>query len=121
MLVRENGAWIFKPRTSEWHQTQDRVELADGMLTPLGRADTLVKVLGELVDPEGIERELAAFQTGSSRPARSSIVAVPDARAEHALVPVFDAEADADVIAAALTAYADAGSRLPQAAACRDA
>ena len=102
----EHGAWVFKPRTSEWHQTQDRVLLENHFLTPLGRADTLVKVLGELVDPEAIERELAALSDGRLPPGCFAVVAVPDARAQHALVPVFDAAVAEEIIAAVLSAYA---------------
>ncbi len=76
-------------------------------LTPIGRADTLVKVLGELVDPEMIERELAALSDGKLAPGTFAVVAVPDARAEHALVPVFATAADAALIAAVLATYAE--------------
>ena len=105
-LVRENAAWVFKSRASEWHLTQDRVALANRCLTPLGRADLRVKVLGELVDLEAIERALAVLADGGFPPGRFAVVAVPDARAEHALVPVFDGAVDAALIAAVLTRYA---------------
>jgi O-succinylbenzoic acid--CoA ligase len=106
MLVMENHDWVFKPRASEWHETQDRVMIAGGFLTPLGRADSLVKVLGELVDPEEVERELAALSDGNLAPGSFIVAAVPDARAEHALVPVFDTAADRQTIDAVLSAYA---------------
>ncbi len=105
-LVRKNEAWVFNPRFSEWHQTQDRVALANDSLTPLGRADHLVKVLGEIVDPEAIERELAALSNHQLPPGSFAVVAIPDARAQHALIPVFDASLDPDLIAALLTTYA---------------
>jgi acyl-CoA synthetase (AMP-forming)/AMP-acid ligase II len=72
----------------------------------MGRADSLVKVLGELVDPETIERELAALADGRLAPGMYAVVAVPDARAGHALVPVFDAATDPALIAAVLASYA---------------
>ena len=105
-LVRENAAWVFKPRTSPWYQTQDRVALENRCLTPLGRVDMRVKVLGELVDLEAIERELAVLADGGFPPGLFAVVAVPDARAEHALMPVFDGSVDATLIAAVLTRYA---------------
>jgi len=105
-LVLEGNEWVFQPRVSGWHETGDRVALDEGMLTPLGRADTLVKVLGELVSPEQIERELAALSGGALAPGVFCVVAVPDARSEHALVPVFDAAAGAELIDAVLAAYA---------------
>jgi o-succinylbenzoate---CoA ligase len=106
ILVRENDAWAFKPRESDWHQTEDRVELENNLLTPLGRADLRVKVLGELVDIEAIEHELAARSNKSLAPGSFVVVAVPDGRAGHALVPVFDETADRRSIDAALAAYA---------------
>lgn len=106
-LRRDDGTWVFEPRTGDWHQTEDRVGIEDGYLTPLGRADSLVKVLGELVDPEAIERVLASLSGGALAPGSFVVAAVPDARAEHRLVPVFDAVADADVIRNALFAYAE--------------
>ena len=89
-LIRENDKWVFQKREHEWHQTEDRVEISDQGLTPLSRADTLVKVLGELVDPLMIERELVALSNGKLAPGSFVVIPVPDARAGHALVPVFD-------------------------------
>lgn len=105
-LVMEGGAWIFQPRDGEWHQTQDRVELVERQLTPLGRADTRIKVLGELVDPAVIEHELTALTSGALAPGSFVIVSVPDERAGHALVPVFAAETDRSLMETALAAYA---------------
>lgn len=94
VLVCENGAWVFKRRESEWHQTEDRVLVEDDKLTPLGRGDSLVKVMGELVDPEEIERELVTLSQGMLAPGSFIIAAIPDARTEHALLPVFDSRVD---------------------------
>ncbi len=105
MLIRENGAWVFKPRKSEWHQTEDRVLVENLNLTPLGRGDSWVKVLGELVDPEEIERELVSLSEGMLAPGSFIIAAIPDARAEHALVPAFDAAVDPALIKRILHAY----------------
>ncbi|MFM8888280.1 MAG: hypothetical protein ACKOKC_17930, partial [Chthoniobacterales bacterium] len=41
-----------------WFRTSDRVELRDGKLLFLGRADDLIKIRGELVDVAALEREL---------------------------------------------------------------
>jgi O-succinylbenzoic acid--CoA ligase len=80
----------FSPRTSEWHTTSDRVLLDMDQLTPLGRADSLVKVLGELVDPEAIERELVNLSAGQLALGKFAIIAILDKRNEHVLVPVFE-------------------------------
>jgi O-succinylbenzoic acid--CoA ligase len=91
VLVRD-PSWTFIPRASPWHQTDDRVRMENLQLTPLGRADSRVKVLGELVDPEAIERNLIRNSNGTIAPGSLVILAVPDARMEHALVPVVDAD-----------------------------
>lgn len=96
---------LFKPREMEWHVTSDRVMLEDAGITPLGRADTRVKVLGELVDPESIERELLTISGGRLVSGTFAVVALPDARAEHVLVPVFEASADAGVVEEVLAIY----------------
>ena len=70
--------------------TNDRARLDGRILIPEGRADSLVKVMGELVDIEAVER---AFIHGSDEcvePGRFAVVAVPDERREHALVGVFE-------------------------------
>lgn len=95
----------FVRRDSDWFTTQDRVILENDTLTPLGRADTLVKILGELVDPEAIERELLAISCGSIAAGSFAVIAIPDVRAGHALLPVFDSSVDPSAIAATLEHY----------------
>jgi o-succinylbenzoate---CoA ligase len=106
-LIREGDAWVFQARPSDWHHTEDRASMRDGFLTPLGRADLLVKILGELVNPEAIERELDLLCGGALAPGSFVVVAVPDARREHRLVPVFDSSADADFIHHVLSVHAN--------------
>ncbi len=106
MVVKSGGAWAFLPREDDWHLTRDRVVLENRDLTPIGRADNLVKVLGELVDPEMIERELACLSDGMLIPGTFVVIAISDPRAEHALVPVFEAGTDTAVIMATLAAHA---------------
>ncbi|MCX6873883.1 MAG: AMP-binding protein [Verrucomicrobia bacterium] len=97
--------WDYHARAGAWHLTSDRVVLADGHLTPLGRMDAVVKVLGELVDPVAIENELLALASGVLAPGSFAIVAVPDERAGHCLVPVFESSVDPAIVAAALAGY----------------
>ena len=89
-LVKEEDEWRFIPRGGDWHVTGDRVEIEGNLLTPLDRADLRVKVLGELVDPEDIERALVQLSGNRLAPGSVVVVPVPDERAGHALVPVFD-------------------------------
>jgi O-succinylbenzoic acid--CoA ligase len=105
-LICESGTWTYHQRTSEWHETSDLAELGNSCITPLGRADSRVKVLGELVDLEAIEQELAALSEGELTPGSFAVIAIPDARAEHVLVPVFDASTDETAIHLGLTEYA---------------
>ena len=95
----------FTPRESDWHTTSDQVVLANRQLTPLGRADALVKVLGELVDPEAIERELVSMSRGKLTAGTFAVIAIPDERAGHGLVPVFESSVSPSAIASVLSLY----------------
>ncbi len=95
----------FTPRITPWHVTSDRVGLENGKLTPISRADTLVKVLGELVDPESIERELISLSCGQLAPGTFAVIAIPDPRAGKALVPVFGSSVDAGIVNCVLALY----------------
>ena len=95
----------FTPRISEWHLTSDRVILENSQLTPISRADTLVKVLGELVDPESIERELISLSRGDLAPGTFAVIAIPDSRTGMALVPVFESCVATGMIDSLLTLY----------------
>lgn len=95
----------FTPRESDWHLTSDLVILANKQLTPLGRADALVKVLGELVDPEAIERELVSMSRGDLTPGTFAVIAIPDQRAGHRLIPVFESSVSPSTIASVMSLY----------------
>lgn len=95
----------FTPRETAWHTTSDRVLLENRAVTPLSRADTLVKILGELVDPEAIERELTSLSNGQLAPGTFAVIAIPDERAGSALVPVFEASVGQQVIDTTLALY----------------
>ncbi len=96
---------VFIPRETEWHTTSDRVILENKTITPLGRADNLVKILGELVDPEAIERELTSLSQGTLSPGTFAIIAIPDERAGSALVPVFESSVNPEFVGAVLSIY----------------
>ena len=95
----------FIPRPGPWHTTSDRVSLRDGLLTPLGRADLLIKILGELVDPEAIEQELLAISNGALNSGTFAVIALPDERSENVLVPVFESSVDTRLIESTLSIY----------------
>ena len=105
MLVKTTGVWHYLHRDDEWFTTEDRVAIDGGWLTPLGRTDTRIKVLGELVDPADIERALSERSGGRLPPGSVVVVPLPDERTGHALVPVFDAAADRATVHAVLAGY----------------
>lgn len=104
-LRHEGGRWVYDIRSSEWHRTSDRAMLRNRLLTPLGRADAIVKVLGELVDPETIERELLEISAGKLVPGAFAVTAMKDARTEHRLVPVFENSVDRELVLNVLRRY----------------
>ena len=50
----------------------------------------MVKIMGELVDMEAVERRFVELSGGMLQAGAFAIVAVPHARREHALVAVFE-------------------------------
>lgn len=105
LLTSGDGEWSYEARRSKWHRTADRAMLQDRLLTPLGRADQVVKVLGELVDPETIEQELAVIAAGAFTPGSFAVATVQDARAEHQLVPVFKCSLPRELVLNVLKEY----------------
>jgi O-succinylbenzoic acid--CoA ligase len=101
-LEREDNGWRWRRRTGEWHETSDRADVSTAGLTPLGRADRVVKILGELVDPEAVERELAGAGIALGE---FCVVAVPDARAGHRLVAVAESAGLLERLRERLAAY----------------
>ncbi len=95
---------VFHLREGDWHSTSDRVLLDDHGLTPLGRADSVIKIFGELVDFEAIEREIMATANGLTA-SSFAIVAIPDDRAGNLLVPVFESSELMESATSALAAY----------------
>lgn len=104
-LVKEKNVWRFDRREGEWHVTRDRAQLSDMVITPMGRSDLRVKVLGELVDLTAIEERLISLSSHQLKHNLVVVVAINDARAEHLLVPVFDAAVEKSIIDKILEAY----------------
>jgi len=99
----KNG--IYHPRLSEWHETSDRVLLENTTISPLRRADFTVKILGELVDPEEVASEIMAISVGALHAKNFAVVAISDARAGHALVPVIESPMNGAEIEIFLSQY----------------
>lgn len=105
-LIQREGNWEFLAQQGDEYETRDRARIDGRSITPLGRADTLVKVLGELVDPELIERELVELSGGALKSGTFAVIAIPDPRTEHALLPVFERCVPTELIRQTLDAYA---------------
>lgn len=92
MIMGSGQGWSYHEREGEWYETQDLVEMEAGMIRPMGRTDLVVKVKGELVSIEEIERSLYRIACGELWVGSFAVVAVADARDEHRLLPVFENE-----------------------------
>lgn len=88
MITREG----YCARRPGGFTTKDRVQVDGRRLIPLGRVDLLVKVMGELVDIEAVEREFIRLAGDRIDPAKFAVVALPDERRGHLLVAVFEGE-----------------------------
>ncbi len=84
-----SGEWEFeRPCDAEgWFPTEDRAELDGRDLSVLGRGPSVIKILGELVDVDAVERRYLAM---SGWPGHSAVVAIPDERKGNALVLAFE-------------------------------
>ncbi|MBG7608444.1 MAG: AMP-binding protein [Verrucomicrobia bacterium] len=89
-LEKREGEWAFKKHDPGWFATSDRVCVEGDCLIPEGRADSVVKIMGELVDVEAVEKRFLKMATGRVREGGFATVAVKDARREHVLVAVFE-------------------------------
>ena len=83
-LRPEAGGWCYEPRRGEWFESSDLGSLVEGGLVVTGRADSLVKVLGELVDPVSVERDFGMEGV--------VVVAVTEEREGHGLWAIFEKE-----------------------------
>lgn len=99
---------VYLRREGEWFTTQDRVTVSGRTLIPQGRADSLVKVMGELVDVEAVEKCFLELAQGTICEGTFAVIAIPDPRRENALIAVFE-----NPDQAADTAYATYQSQAP--------
>jgi O-succinylbenzoic acid--CoA ligase len=91
---------VFQRREGEWFTTNDLVTVSGNTLKPHGRADSRVKVMGELIDLEAVEKRLIELVDGSIREGTLAVIAVPDPRRENALIAVFEKEVPEHIITA---------------------
>lgn len=84
--LTENGLHRVEPPFT----TKDLVDISDGILTVRGRSDDQVKVLGELVDLATLRKGLAEASPGK----QTTVIAVPDERRGHCLIPIIQGDED---------------------------
>lgn len=94
-----SGYWMndtFMPRSSDWYPTHDCVSIENDYITFHHRADTFVKILGELVDPQTCEKVLLDL----GMPHDSfTIIVEPDARKGSQLILIHEWSDEAHVAA----------------------
>ena len=100
---REDDSWLYQQRHGDWYQTQDCGEVIDHRILITHRADSLVKVMGELVSPASIESTLVSL---GFPPGRFAVLPLADARQQHRLIFVHE-NLEASDVAAVLARYHD--------------
>jgi len=92
LLVGTVESGNFLKREEQWFTTRDRIAVSGNTILPLGRADSMVKVMGELVDLEAVEKRFLEIAGDRVSEKEFVVVALPDLRKEHVLVAVFEGE-----------------------------
>jgi O-succinylbenzoic acid--CoA ligase len=104
-LRQEASGWRFEERQGDWFVTSDSGAVEGRQIHITGRADSLVKILGELVDPAAVQAEILVASSGGIHERQLAVLAVDDARAGKRLVLIHESTVPAVVIEAALLSY----------------
>ena len=89
----DSGARFVDPKTKGWFLTSDLVQVDGRTIIPLGRADRQVKILGELVHLDEIQRRLQVVLAARGLADEACVLAIPDARKGFELIMVLTKEA----------------------------
>ena len=100
-LYAEGEGWRYQQRQGEWYETQDCGILVENRLLITHRADSLVKVLGELVNPFAIEAKLCELGLPVGK---FAVIPMADDRQQHRLVLVHEDLTDS-IVADALSLH----------------
>lgn len=73
------------PKVDGWLITEDMVELATNRITPLGRADDIIKICGEKVSVKKLEDLLISVCLDLNIPLEATLQVLPDERLEYAI------------------------------------
>ena len=104
-LKQESSGWRFEERRGDWFVTSDSGSVVGREIRIAGRADALVKILGELVDPAAVQAEIVAASAGGIDERELAVVAVEDARAGKRLVLVHEKPVPVAIVELALLSY----------------
>jgi O-succinylbenzoic acid--CoA ligase len=104
-LRQASSGWCFEERQGDWFVTSDSGSVEGSEIRVAGRADALVKILGELVDPAEVQAEIVAASAGAIGERELAVVAVDDARAGKRLVLVHERSVPSEAIESALLSY----------------
>lgn len=104
-LRQEKSGWRFEEREGDWFVTSDSGSAVGREIRIAGRADALVKILGELVNPAVVQAEVVASSAGGIGERELAVVAVDDARAGKRLVLVHERSVPVAMIELALLSY----------------
>lgn len=104
-LRQEKSGWRFEERSGDWFVTSDTGTVEGRQIRIAGRADAVVKILGELVDPAVVQAEIAAASAGAIGERELVVVAVDDVRAGKRLVLVHERSVPSGIMESALLSY----------------
>lgn len=104
-LRKDESGWRFEKREGDWFVTSDSGSVEGSEIRIAGRADALVKILGELVDPAAVQAEIVAASAGEIHERHLAVAAVDDARAGKRLVLVHERSVPSEAIESALLSY----------------
>jgi O-succinylbenzoic acid--CoA ligase len=97
-LFQDSGGLRYEPICWKSFLTNDRAVVSGNHLKLIGRMDSLVKVLGVLVDIEAVEQRFIEVAAGRVSSEKFAVIALPDPRKEHILAAVFEGEIPNEII-----------------------
>lgn len=99
-LFQDNDSLRYEPICWKCFLTNDRAILSETHLKLIGRMDSLVKVLGVLVDIEAVEQRFLEVAAGRVYVEKFAVISLPDPRKEHVLVAIFEGNVPNEIIEA---------------------
>lgn len=76
---------FIDPKVDGWFETDDLVNIKEGVITPLGRINDVIKIKGELVNLYQLDRRLEEIKVRLAISADMALIPKPDARSGYRL------------------------------------